>query len=117
MIKNLFICATFLVTISCVSSSGVLPFGPDTYTLTVESTYKGMSAATKEAITEATKYCQSEGKYFFPKNTNQKSTVTSFGDPMDTYSLIFRCLFESDPEYQRSNWGKSPDTVIEDRRQ
>ena len=117
MKRIIFICVTFLFTISCVTSSGVLPFGPDSYTVTVDSSEFGMSAASKKAITEATEFCQSQGKYFLPKNTNQKSAMSGFGDTLDTYSLIFRCLSENDPEYRRGEWGKSPDTIIEDRRQ
>ena len=72
MIRIIFICLTILTIISCVASSGVLPFGPDTYIVTVESLDMGMSRVTKQAITEATNFCKSQDKYFLPKNTSRE---------------------------------------------
>ncbi len=116
MLRIIYISMVFLFVTSCVTSSGVLPFGPDTYTVTVESSERGMSAAAKQAITEANTFCQSQGKYFLPKNKSQQSAMSGFGDTVDTYSLIFMCVAENDPEYKRGDWKKNPDAIIEDRR-
>jgi len=96
MKKVLLFIGTLIILTSCVTSTGVMPFGPDTFTVTVESEEMGMGAAQKKAIDDATKFCQSEGRRFQPIDS---SLATS--DDKDVYSLTFRCLDENAPEYKR----------------
>ena len=79
----------FIMLTSCISSTGVMPFGPDTYTVTVESDEMGMGAAQKRAIIEATDFCQSQGRHFLHKDTSVTSSIDK-----DVYSLIFKCSDE-----------------------
>ena len=81
---------TIIIFTSCVTSTGVMPFGPDTFTVTVESEEMGMGIAQKKAIADAKVFCQSEGKHFQPIDS---SLATS--DDKDVYSLIFRCVDEN----------------------
>ena len=111
MKKVLLFIGTVIILTSCVTSTGVMPFGPDSFTVTVESEEMGMGAAQKKAIAEAINFCQSQGRHFLPKDTNVSSSLDK-----DVYSLIFRCLDENDPEYKSGEREKSPDTIIEDRR-
>lgn len=99
-----------LTLVGCATTSGVLPFGKDTYTITVAD-LMGPASAQKGAITQATEHCAGEGKLLSPVSTQ---TSTSPGGE-SSYQLVFRCLDEDDPEYTRPNWGPSPDVVIENR--
>ncbi len=87
MKKVLLFIGTVIILTSCVTSTGVMPFGPDTFTVTVESEEMGMGIAQKKAIAEARVFCQSKGGQFQPQDS---SVATS--DDKDVYSLTFRCV-------------------------
>ena len=69
-----------------------MPFGPDTFTVTVESEEIGMGIAQKKAIADAKVFCQSEGRHFQPIDS---SLATS--DYKYVYSLIFKCVDNNVP--------------------
>ncbi len=92
----------------CTTSTGVIPFGPDTYTITVQSELGGMTEAKKLALDESNLHCQSMGKQMMPVSTKGSTPLDAFGDPIPTYEIIFRCLSEDDPDL------KSPASVEDD---
>ncbi len=93
MKKVLLFIGTVIILTSCVTSTGVMPFGPDTFTVTVESEEMGMGITQKKAISEAKIYCQSQDRHFQPQDS---SLATS--EDKDVYSLIFRCVDENAPK-------------------
>lgn len=93
MKKVLLVIVTLIILTSCVTSTGVMPFGPDTFTVTTESEEMGMGLAQKKAISEARVFCESRGRYFQP----QESSVASSAKK-DVYSLTFRCVDENASE-------------------
>lgn len=103
-----------LFLIGC-ASSGVLPIGKDTYTIST-SNELSPAYAKRAALTEANDFCAQQGKYLVPVNTTQGSHVDSFGDNLATFDFTFRSVAEGDPEIQRPNPRKEADVVIEDRR-
>jgi len=101
-----------VATTGCASSTGVLPFGKDTYTLntTVHFTRGGPSGAKTSGLQEASAHCVKLGKYMLPVSTESGR----YGE-YATYDVVFRCLSEDDPDNIRPDWQRSPDVVIENR--
>jgi hypothetical protein len=97
------------------SSTGVIPFGPDTYTVTAQSELGGITEAKKKAIAESNSHCQSIEKQMMPVSINSSTPLDVFGDPIPTYEITFRCLSEGDPDLHRPNMVKEADIVIENR--
>jgi hypothetical protein len=96
----------------CASSTGVLPFGKDTYTLStsVHLTRGGAGAAKTTALQEASAYCTSNGTEMVPV-----SAEPSVMGEYTNYDIVFRCLSSDDPDNARPNWQKTQDIVIENR--
>ena len=114
MNKLTFLSALLLFT-ACAQSSGVLKMGPDTYSVSAAAAPArgGYSEARKLALTEANQYCDQQGKEILVINVGTGTTNIHGAGSAD---ITFRCLSKGDPELQRPEYRKSPDTVIEDRR-
>ena len=97
--RVLFICMVALLALSgCVSTSGVLPMGKDTYSLTVSVSGSGFDAdnapkAKKEAVTQASEYCKSLSKEIAVQTISGRNTVSGGS----IYDIIFQCLNANDP--------------------
>ena len=100
-----------LAVAGCASSTGVMPFGKDTYTITSASALTA-SGPQKSALTQALAFCAESGLQMSPV-----SSETTQGGDYNTYQFVFRCLAEDDPAYTRPDWGSPPDVVIENRQQ
>jgi hypothetical protein len=83
-------CAVLPALAGCATSSGVLPYGPDTYTLSARRApvLGGASAARDAALVEANGYCQKMGATFKPVG-GQEGGAGLYGPT--SYSLTFRC--------------------------
>jgi len=97
--KKLILLSSVCVLSACVSSSGVLPMGKDTYTLTVsvsDSVFDSENAtkAKKEVMSQSTAYCKNLNKEVLVKNI---SSNTSGKSSTSNYDIIFQCLNASDP--------------------
>lgn len=100
---------------ACASSSGALAVGPDTYLVSNKRSAwsGGPEGAKKDAIVEANAHCSSMGKEVLVTNIESRNRGNEGAGSADVY---FRCLQSGDPELQRPNYERAPDTVIEDRR-
>jgi len=98
----------------CAYSTGILPVGPDTYTVSEQYTIArgGNSMAERTALTEANVFCEQRGRKFLPVNMTQPSAIAI--SPAG-YSVTFRCLSPGDPELHRPRFESSPNLVIENR--
>ena len=100
----------------CISSSGVLQLGPDTYTISAGTAGTGSisgndTGAKRKALTEANSFCAKKGKQILVQNTGMKSTV--YGSTND---IVFQCLDASDPALKiRPEYQKEPDIKIENK--
>ena len=94
----------------CAAPSGVLPIGPDTYSITL---FSNQLSARGPALKEAGDYCTQLGKKILVLNIDDKKVPV--GTPGNT-DIVFRCLSEGDPELKRPNLEARPDVVIQDRR-
>lgn len=93
-----FTLSAFLLT-AC-TSSGVIPIGPDTYTIGTTSELSP-AYAKKKAMKEAASYCQSQGKRIMPIQTQKGSHRDAFGDNLATFDYTFRCLVAGDQDLSR----------------
>jgi len=100
----LLLVAIFLC-VGCTTTSGILPFGPDTFTVRAENELNGNSAKNK-AVMKANEHCEALGKHFMPVSSTSSHI---------SYDLTFRCLDAGDPELTRPDWGAAPDVVVENK--
>ena len=100
--------ASFLLT-SCASTSDVIPVGKDTYTLAKSSAGMGKGGVTLKAalVKKASKFCAKEEKLLLL--TDVTLVEQSVGRPASA-EIIFRCLYENDPEYVRPSVNYNHDT-------
>jgi hypothetical protein len=62
-----------VLVVACSQGTGILPAGPDTYTVTEHRApiLGGAAEAQRVAMTEANDYCDHQGKKFFPLNIGE----------------------------------------------
>jgi hypothetical protein len=96
---------------SCATSTGILPAGPDTYTLSEKRApiLGGGDAAEEAALTKAADFCTQKGLTFVPNNMG-RNNVRGTG-----YEITFRCLPANDPAVAAYHLQKAPNIVIEQR--
>jgi hypothetical protein len=110
--------STAVMSAGCASSTGVLPVGPDTYSISAgaSSARGGQAGARGAALKEAGEYCAKSGKQILVQDISGSSTLNNPLYISDNSNVIFRCLSASDPELKRPNLETRPDVVIQDRR-
>lgn len=100
--------------LACVSSSEIVPAGKDSFMVVGRANGglnagKGLIAATKSANA----YCAALHKVMILRHVESNGNAAVFGE---NQMLIFSCVNEDDPEYQRPNLKKDATAVIEDHR-
>ncbi len=110
--------ASAVVLSSCSTSTGVLPAGPDTYTLTERAApiLGGSDTAEKNALAKANKFCADQGRQFVPGNMGQAASLSDANKTNTGYVVTFKCLLPNDPAfvaYQQA----PPGTVIRQQQQ
>jgi hypothetical protein len=97
----------------CAMSSGILPAGPDTYTVTERFApiRGGATTAQQTALTEANSFCAEQGRQFTPLDMKELTSANPYGNT--SYAVTFRCLLPGDPELKGSHL--APTQVIEER--
>ena len=106
----------FLILQGCyATSSGVIPFGPDTFTITADSELGGIGMAKKKAIQEANLYCSNQGMQMMPVNSSKSTQIDFLGDRIPTYEFIFRCLMSGDSDLKRPVPEKEADIIIKNK--
>jgi hypothetical protein len=100
----------------CASSTGVLPAGPDTYTIseTFAPIRGGGVEAERVALTKASAFCAEKGRQFVPNNMGQGGNLSNPYGPTG-YNVTFRCLLPSDPAVANYHLGQAPNIIVEQR--
>ena len=100
----------------CASSTGVLPAGPDTYTLTERFApiRGGGDEAQRDALTKANEFCAEKGRQFVPNIMNQAGNQANPYAPTG-YTVTFRCLLPNDPAIAAYRVQQAPNVIIEQR--
>ncbi len=99
----------------CATTSEIVPYGKDTYMLSSDDIWGGHSGGSLQvkAAQSANAFCAKQGKQFIVRNTGTQGLQ---GWTPTSSTLIFSCISEKDPEFQRPNLRAEPTTIIEDRR-
>src|SRR5258707_7092488 len=90
--------ASAVVLIGCASSTGILPAGPNTYTLSERfaPVRGGGDEAQRDALTKANDFCIQQGRQFVPNNMGQDGNLANPYGPTG-YRVTFKCLLPNDP--------------------
>jgi hypothetical protein len=100
----------------CASSTGILPAGPDTYTISERfaPVRGGGNEAERDALTKANEYCQQQGRVFVPNNMGQSGNLAHpYG--ATGYTVTFKCLPLDDPAIAKYQLQPAPNAIIEQR--
>jgi|SRR5476651_1155526 hypothetical protein len=100
----------------CASSTGILPAGPDTYTLSERfaPVRGGGDEAQRDALTKANEFCQEKGRIFVPNNMGQAGNLANPYGPTG-YTVTFRCLQPNDPAVASYRLQSAPNLIVEQR--
>lgn len=99
----------------CAMSTGVLPAGPNTYTVTEQfaPVRGGSTTAEQTALTEANAYCAQQGRQFLATDMVTPPSRNPWG--ATGYSVTFRCLLPGDPALANAGAAGAPSAIIEQR--
>jgi hypothetical protein len=113
VIAKAFVGTTLLT--ACASSTGILPAGPDTYTITEKFApiRGGGDEAERDALTKANDYCSQQGRQFVPSTMGQAAPVGQYGPT--GYSVTFKCLLPNDPAIAKYQLQPAPNVIVEQR--
>ena len=96
----------------CVSSSDVVPMGKDSYMISGSGTGGLSIGKTSVAATKkANAFCATQQKFMIVRRLDTQPSFNA-----ESTTLLFSCVAENDPEYQRPNLRKDPTTIVEDQR-
>ena len=101
---------------ACATSTGILPAGPDTYTISEKFAplRGGADEAERDTLTKGNAYCVNQGKVFVPNNMGQNNLSNNpYG--ATGYMLTFRCLPPNSPEVANYKLQQAPNVIIEQR--
>jgi len=113
------LCVVLLLSVcACASHTGVVPMGEDTYMIAKQQAtgFPGLGNMKAEIIAEGTRYCAGLGKKFQIISTQETQPPYVLGN-YPRAEIQFMCLDADDPELKRPKLQKTPDSVIEIRKQ
>jgi len=107
--------AFLLLLAGCAIGTGILPVGPNTYTVREEYApiRGGATAAEQAALIEANTFCAQQGRQFLVVDMVAPPRWNMWGPT--GYGVSFRCLLPGDPELERGGSVRAPDQIIEQR--
>ena len=109
------IASVLVAAAGCAASTGILPAGPNTYTITERFApiRGGSTTAQQTALTEANAFCTQPGRDFLPTDMATPPSLNPYGPT--SYSVTFQCLLPGDPALAHGGSTRSPDTIVEQR--
>ncbi len=112
---SLFALVFIIFITGCAESTGVLPAGPGTYTVTARLApiRGGATEAQRVALTEANAFCQQQNRVFVPMTMDQVGGLWG----MTGYSVTFQCLLPDDPAVAKFRLERAPNLILEQRNQ
>jgi hypothetical protein len=95
---------------ACTSSTGMLPAGPDTYTISerVAPIFGGGNEAQRDVLTRANEFCAQQGRQFVPISMGRSGDVAGYG-------VTFKCLPPNDPAIAKFQIQPTPNIIVEQR--
>jgi hypothetical protein len=100
----------------CASSTGILPAGPDTYTISERFApiRGGSDEAERSALTKANEFCAQQGRQFVPSDMGQKAGMTD-RSVTTGFAVTFKCLLPNDPAIKGYQLQQAPNIIVEQR--
>lgn len=111
---KIWIGAVAMVLAGCVTTSEVVPAGKDSYMVTVSARGAAAGDGRIESLKAANAYCATSSRHMIIRRTD--TSGIAIGALPVTTALVFSCVDDSDPEWQRPNLRKDPTMVVEDQR-
>jgi hypothetical protein len=99
---------TALATSGCVYPSDIVPAGKDSYMISSSTGSVFRSLGTSN-LKDANAYCDAQGRHMIIRHTG--TTMSGFGNRSN--DLLFSCVSDTDPEWQRPNLKSDPTVRIE----
>jgi hypothetical protein len=114
--RNLGIVVLCAALCGCASSTGILPAGPDTYTISERySPIRGGSdEAERSVLTKANEFCAQQGRQFVPNDMGQTAGMAN-RNTTTGYTVTFKCLLPNDPAIKGYQLQAAPNVIIEQR--
>ncbi|HBB83911.1 MAG TPA: hypothetical protein DC031_11685 [Sulfitobacter sp.] len=97
---------------ACAQSTGVLPMGPDTFSIATSDELGGVIAAKRAAISEASAFCANRSQQMVTLQSQSSVKDDWAGDPIGHHDFTFRCLNADDPQLRRPIVGNSQQSMI-----
>jgi hypothetical protein len=112
-----FLIVSALALSACATSTGVLPAGPDTYTLTERFApiRGGGDEAQRQALTKANDFCTTMGKKFVPNNMGRADGPVNPTYGPTSYTVTFKCLLPNDPAVAAYQLQQARNIIVEQR--
>ena len=116
--KKIFVIVLLYTLCACASHTGVVPMGKDTYMIAKQQAtgFPGLGNMKAEIIAEGVQYCADLGKEFQLISTQETQPPYVLGN-YPRAEIQFMCIDADDPEHQHPKLKKTPDTVIELRKE
>ncbi len=96
---------------ACTQSTGVLPMGPDTFSIATSDELGGVVAAKRAAVMEASAFCTSRGQQMVAMHSQSSFKGDWAGDSIGHHDFTFRCLNAGDPQLGRPVIGRSQQSL------
>ena len=115
MKKAIFGIAIIIMIPSCVSSTGVMVLGPDTFSITTETAPAagGRAESKRLALLEANQYCKSLSKELMTTKISARISNRAGAGVTD---INFQCLNKDDSGLERPRFQGEPNIIIQDNR-
>lgn len=97
---------------ACAQTSGVMPLGPDTFSIVTTNELGGVLAAKKAGLEQANAYCASRGQQMVVMQSQSDVRPDWVGDPVAHHDVTFRCLNAGDSQLSRPVVGANSNSLI-----
>lgn len=97
---------------ACAKTSGVMPIGPDTYSIVTADELGGVVEAKRAGLAEANAFCASRGQQMVVMQSQSDVRPDWVGDPVAHHDVTFRCLNAGDSQLQRPVVGSRDNSLI-----
>jgi hypothetical protein len=101
-----------LILTGCVATTEIVPVGRDSFMVSTTASDVVSGQAPIASAKAANKYCESHSQHMIIRRTD--NLVRGIGPSMN--SLVFSCVDDTDPEYQRPNLHRDPNVLVESHR-
>jgi hypothetical protein len=100
-----------LLFVTACTDTGPIKIGRDTYTISTHVPFGGPASAKGDALREANKFCESQGREMLLDHAQSSECALHGG--CGEAEIDFYCLFPNDPQFNRVKYRSEPSQKIE----